>query len=1472
MANTVQANVETNVKMNTSSFDEGTKKIINDSNEMQKAIESCFVDSSKMTVSNLKDISAQYDKLVAYINNNKNLFNAEQWEKTHEVFDEYKSKILELRANLTELKNSEREAAQGIAINLREVQNAFIEGVQEPSKLSAEQIKILMDIYQNMIEKSRELHTDIGNDGSIQQIQELIQSTSWWYDTLILKTKEYSAAVEGVNKEYENAVAAAQAQSEQSAMRMSEAIQDFNTQYQYLQSRVSDAVNSGSTVSESLKKELSELVTSLMQFTSGLENVVPTKQFEQGAEKVMDLKEKVDNLQTALTQLNILDATNNSNGGIVELANNANKIAGAYKDITDWSEKTAQAHYAEAMAYDKLIASQAEWIASANAMKAEREEVFRQPADFEINQGVELGAQELDILADKFSDAGMVAKKSGEEVTDYTDLINTLAGMMGLSSSEASKLIKALGITGAEAATAGIAIGALAAACKLLIDKFNEAREDLLEFAKSGLGAGVEGVNWFIDSLQDLVSNLEDALAEMEKFAEAGAEIQTSFYNINTTLNSEAGASITEFTHSLQDLYGINSSTLAKDLKEIVSGANSLGASTDEMVLATENMALMANDLSIFAGSFKKAAEDVGNAVAKGFVGRTSSLYGLLSKSEKDTLKSLNTEVERYNYLMERADRIRGRYVDYLNTEAGKVMQLKNQYSILTSNIERLVLGLYAKIAPVLTELLKAANAALTAIMKLFNIDIDESANTGLPGAADKITEALEETADAAKEAKRQLASFDDVIQIKEDKNSRTTADEIADLSDIDLSNLYGLENALGKVNDRWARFKQLLEDGKYKEAGYEFANQLAQMMEEIPWDEFKRKAREAAHALAEFFNGVNENKRFWKDLGMTIGEGINTAVEALLEFAKTFNFEQFGDSLGVAWGSFWDTFDEAKFAETAYRWIKGVFQTLNGFFKTRPLTKMMTSIGEILDEFFNNIDQKDIDEMAETLLNILNDVADAAVILLKSVAGNTPKLIEIAKGLISDLHEWVNGPGKKDLNDIGNSIVEIIREFNNSGLIQDVGDLIRDFMRELHWGDIVAEFSKTEIQLWWEKTKTWWYEKFQLVEGFIKQYFIDPIENNPEKLDVVKALGFEASVLKLNKMLQDGLIDEEQYKKAIEGMASQIGYDIELAGDEVAKDIEKEGEKLTEAFDNSWVGMAGKSKSGNGGTIDLTKEVNIDNLERRVEDADKKIKELSDIIDGLRNSSENLTEIIKELKNSSVIDKELEDFIGIVSTNIERAMTEWNKIEKGALDSLLQTYSDFLFEVQNSVNSVTDLFAGMSEDVTTSVTELTKSVEGLKTKIETTLTDTKSFSAGLTIMRNLREGLKQGWAEVKSWWNSSVAQSMTMTFNTPRGQFTNGFNIPRLMAAGGIVTGATNAIVGEAGREAVIPLENNNVMKDLAGEFAKALGNNGNNAPITIDLSKCQKTIYTRPELLSMGEHIVNCLKTYGVVISMEY
>lgn len=81
-------------------------------------------------------------------------------------------------------------------------------------------------------------------------------------------------------------------------------------------------------------------------------------------------------------------------------------------------------------------------------------------------------------------------------------------------------------------------------------------------------------------------------------------------------------------------------------------------------------------------------------------------------------------------------------------------------------------------------------------------------------------------------------------------------------------------------------------------------------------------------------------------------------------------------------------------------------------------------------------------------------------------------------------------------------------------------------------------------------------------------------------------------------------------------------------------------------------------------------------------------------------------------------------------------------------------------------------------------------------------------------------------------------------------------FNLPRL-AKGGIISQPTQAIIGEAGREAVVPLENNMEWLDiLADKLASKIGGNGGSYIIYMDGRVIQRGIAKRQQELAFARN----------------
>ena len=242
---------------------------------------------------------------------------------------------------------------------------------------------------------------------------------------------------------------------------------------------------------------------------------------------------------------------------------------------------------------------------------------------------------------------------------------------------------------------------------------------------------------------------------------------------------------------------------------------DNLNLSLDKSGEAMEAFTNFGLDLSTFSGeSFGDIVTQLENAVNLNVLNSRSALAHALNLDDTkvEEFKKLNSTQERANYLLSRGEEFRGNYQKWLETAGGKVSQMNNAVSSLTGNIQKLSTGLLAKFAPVITAIIKLLDRLVSLLSKVFGIDLTSAADNmaegfdGIVGGADSASNALETTTEASKKLERQVAGFDDVIQINDSTNNET------DINDT-LENIVGKEN-LVSYEDNWFIVKKKLTKG----------------------------------------------------------------------------------------------------------------------------------------------------------------------------------------------------------------------------------------------------------------------------------------------------------------------------------------------------------------------------------------------------------------------------------------------------------------------------------------------------------------------------------------------------------------------------------------------------------------------------------------------------------------------------------
>lgn len=135
--------------------------------------------------------------------------------------------------------------------------------------------------------------------------------------------------------------------------------------------------------------------------------------------------------------------------------------------------------------------------------------------------------------------------------------------------------------------------------------------------------------------------------------------------------------------------------------------------------------------------------------------------------------------------------------------------------------------------------------------------------------------------------------------------------------------------------------------DTLYKLGDY-ISQTLSRMMESIDWESIYQKSRNFGTGLAEFLNGLI-SPRLFGNIGKTIANSLNTALEFLNSFGETFEWKEFGES--IAWGinDFFINFNWELLATTLNTWVNGLQDAINGFLSTLQWDSIVEGIGKFI-------------------------------------------------------------------------------------------------------------------------------------------------------------------------------------------------------------------------------------------------------------------------------------------------------------------------------------------------------------------------------------------------------------------------------------------------------------------------------------------------------------------------------------------
>lgn len=928
------------------------------------------------------------------------------------------------------------------------------------------------------------------------------------------------------------------------------------------------------------------------------------------------------------------------------------------------------------------------------------------------------------------------------------------------------------------------------------LNELNESLSNSLEICKDVSYAlvnnVVDGIELASDAMNQLLEITIDVADKLKELSDLGADIQESYFGVYNYMGYEAGEEIVSFTNSLQELYGLDADSFIANLDGILGTVSNMNMQITEAVETTKAFSLFAKDLSAFSGySLEDITSKLEGAISLGTLSITSPLVRALNMTDQDlkTFREFNTIQERAQFLLYKGEAVRGTYEKWLQTSAGKVEIFNQSNSRLAGALEKLAVSIFAKVTPALTAVNNLIESLITKLSSFLNLDITSGdANMaesieGVTGGISSISNSLDSVSDSAKKAKKNLASFDDVIQLNDSSTSGDS--DIQDLGyygGIDLSG-WGIDEANQELSDFEKRLKEIgeyLSSGQWEQAGKALNALFVDTLNNIDWTSIKESASDLGMGIAQFINGLSEDKELGKLIGNNISQAVNTAVTFVEDFTSELNWGDIGENISQSWKGFWESFDSSKLARALYNMINGVFKSLSGFvsdmWKTQEfdldsdgivdtLANGWSLAGWRISDFINNLfgnwTTEDITNTADCVIDFIHGIFNTVGVMLdnlnvEEIKGKILLLIDkLMQGFIDNAPQWGSVLGT-----VIDGIIDMLNELISRAESTELGEAIRQFIENSHIGDLIFKVMEIQLKLSLKKLGMTLY---MMIAELIIDPIVEAIYNTKEFCDAIA-------------LFIGGLLFVITFK------------------------VKEFGQTLVEWWTGTVLPFFGE-----------------------------------------------ISEFLSEKWNYLI------ELVTGFFTNIGEALSNW--------------WSG----VQEWWSGVKTWFSGLVSDITSFGTSI---LNGIKTVFNP---DTWR-QIGSDALNGLWNGIQSIWNSIKNWWNSSIAGEL-FSFDLPDwlADFTgtSGFSlsIPKL-ARGGIVNQSTIANIGEAGREAVLPLENNTGwMDDLADKLVSKMVNNGSNgSTIIIDMSKYMKNTYTRSEMITFAKQVVEALKLYGVNVSMNY
>lgn len=948
-----------------------------------------------------------------------------------------------------------------------------------------------------------------------------------------------------------------------------------------------------------------------------------------------------------------------------------------------------------------------------------------------------------------------------------------------------------------------------------------QSAEEQMESLKNSGGAYQKAGDSGYD---ELTLQIQQAEAEQALLGARWRSISEGMHGESEAAGSGIMASLAGAAEAAAQAYTKASQVIIKGFRTIWSWASKIAGIIKNSVVKAFASAVT-GFRNIFTGgkSAGNAISDFGKRVAN--LVKAAVVFNVIRKALSAVTSGIGEAVSTY-----------AKYSDELN--AG-ISAMQTALSGLQGSIASAFAPVISAAVPAIVTLINYLTSAVNALGMFFAALTGKASYTKLVANQKNYAASLEGTAAAAKDATSNLAKFDDLDVLDQDTGSGAGG------SGADYS---GLEEV--PIDSELA---DLFGNGDFFDFGYLLADMLADALEQIPWEDIRTRALEMGQHLAEILNGVFANLRLAVDLGITIAQAINTALDFAYGFITTFNWTQFGVWWGYFFNAFVQTMDWNLLGDTILAGVNGVIASIQAFFTTiyETMQQLGQNLGANVQKVFAGINWTGI---ADTIMMGMTDITAAMngwnlELNWTEIADSmTNGVNELARGMVMDPNGTIHQVWSENGTAVGiaiqnflSGVHEFITQFPFEQLTESISQWFRSAIEAINWSELGDTINGAVTGL---------------IDS-ITQFINDP-QNRQEIVtaitDLFTGLDFAGIVGSIGSMFA-GLFD--LFTQTIEEMdwatLGTLVLSAVLVGLLATNPIILAVAALTLLIAEVLLKLV----------EDIADGVSewMSGISDAITETGESIRAAwSDFWTSVKDTASNIWNSIKT--TISTIFTSIQTFIQTTITNIKNtwntiwtaiktiAATIWTMIRTTistvftaigtTINTILNTIRATWNTIWTAISTIaTTIWNAISTTITTVFNAISATIATVLGKIKTTWSNIwNGMKDILKSVINGIIGLVNGMLDaIVSGINSVINALNSISVDIPSwvpgvggshfGLHLSHVSAPHIptLANGGITTGATLAEIGEAGREAVLPLEQNTEwMDELAMKIADVI------------------------------------------------